>query len=335
MSYRQSPPPVEDTYVYRRISNPPSSPLQMLASVVLNEKALLSPRPILLNYGDLHGYNGFNSTTPILFNGNYHRRPSCVPPIVTSVNSSRNTSCPVVLPSIQSLLGNSECVFPTRPSLPTPPLLDNEIFSDKILLSNMTSVLSRTDSLCNALRIMRKQLCLQMKSSKTPLMVGADRQSVVSFANFNCFKDQIPEKTIEFMSKDLVVLADCLRLIWAQRCSKVKPAKLETVTPPRAPRVVKIFRRADPKVSKTNRQTRKSIVKAAPSYLANSSCQHCGLRETPEWRKGPDGFRSLCNACGLFYSKLQRRFGRQETTKGMKTRKSNGEYLNRVVPAKI
>eukprot|EP01111_Echinosteliopsis_oligospora_P013106 TRINITY_DN4615_c0_g1_i1.p1 TRINITY_DN4615_c0_g1~~TRINITY_DN4615_c0_g1_i1.p1 ORF type:complete len:390 (+),score=68.56 TRINITY_DN4615_c0_g1_i1:313-1482(+) len=33
-------------------------------------------------------------------------------------------------------------------------------------------------------------------------------------------------------------------------------------------------------------------------------CRHCGTTETPEWRRGPDGCKSLCNACGLYYSKL-------------------------------
>ena len=28
-------------------------------------------------------------------------------------------------------------------------------------------------------------------------------------------------------------------------------------------------------------------------------CQSCNRAETPEWRRGPDGARTLCNACGL------------------------------------
>ncbi|KAF9510209.1 hypothetical protein BS47DRAFT_1300438, partial [Hydnum rufescens UP504] len=28
-------------------------------------------------------------------------------------------------------------------------------------------------------------------------------------------------------------------------------------------------------------------------------CSSCGSRDTPEWRRGPDGPRTLCNACGL------------------------------------
>ncbi|KAF5639309.1 ankyrin repeat [Fusarium sp. NRRL 52700] len=36
-------------------------------------------------------------------------------------------------------------------------------------------------------------------------------------------------------------------------------------------------------------------------------CQSCNRTDTPEWRRGPDGARTLCNACGLHYAKLERK----------------------------
>ncbi|CAO3599885.1 unnamed protein product [Absidia cylindrospora] len=36
-------------------------------------------------------------------------------------------------------------------------------------------------------------------------------------------------------------------------------------------------------------------------------CHSCNISETPEWRRGPDGARTLCNACGLHYAKLARK----------------------------
>ncbi|GAA5979176.1 hypothetical protein JCM11641_008451 [Rhodosporidiobolus odoratus] len=33
-------------------------------------------------------------------------------------------------------------------------------------------------------------------------------------------------------------------------------------------------------------------------------CRDCGTVDSPEWRKGPEGPKSLCNACGLRYAKL-------------------------------
>ncbi|CEP08540.1 hypothetical protein [Parasitella parasitica] len=36
-------------------------------------------------------------------------------------------------------------------------------------------------------------------------------------------------------------------------------------------------------------------------------CHSCNISETPEWRRGPDGARTLCNACGLHYAKLNKK----------------------------
>lgn len=49
--------------------------------------------------------------------------------------------------------------------------------------------------------------------------------------------------------------------------------------------------------------------KAAPP----GRCHSCNRAETPEWRRGPDGARTLCNACGLHYAKLTRKMGANKT----------------------
>ncbi|KEY72594.1 hypothetical protein S7711_10091 [Stachybotrys chartarum IBT 7711] len=36
-------------------------------------------------------------------------------------------------------------------------------------------------------------------------------------------------------------------------------------------------------------------------------CHSCKKTETPEWRRGPDGARTLCNGCGLHYAKQERK----------------------------
>eukprot|EP01113_Clastostelium_recurvatum_P023428 TRINITY_DN2798_c0_g1_i2.p1 TRINITY_DN2798_c0_g1~~TRINITY_DN2798_c0_g1_i2.p1 ORF type:complete len:378 (+),score=118.47 TRINITY_DN2798_c0_g1_i2:346-1479(+) len=45
-------------------------------------------------------------------------------------------------------------------------------------------------------------------------------------------------------------------------------------------------------------------------------CRHCGATHTPEWRRGPDGKKSLCNACGLHYSKVVKRETELVVTEG-------------------
>ncbi|KAL1930196.1 hypothetical protein VTP01DRAFT_1350 [Rhizomucor pusillus] len=44
-------------------------------------------------------------------------------------------------------------------------------------------------------------------------------------------------------------------------------------------------------------------------------CHSCNISETPEWRRGPDGARTLCNACGLHYAKLERKQRAAEKTR--------------------
>jgi len=47
------------------------------------------------------------------------------------------------------------------------------------------------------------------------------------------------------------------------------------------------------------------------------SCSNCGTTSTPEWRKGPEGPRTLCNACGLKLNKRvkNKSSGKQDTKK--------------------
>lgn len=66
------------------------------------------------------------------------------------------------------------------------------------------------------------------------------------------------------------------------------------------------------------RSTNKPIVSAStvsipgelvvkPRTAPPGRCHSCNISETPEWRRGPDGARTLCNACGLHFAKLTKR----------------------------
>lgn len=65
--------------------------------------------------------------------------------------------------------------------------------------------------------------------------------------------------------------------------------------------------------------------------VQNSSmeCMHCSSKGTPEWRRGPNGERTLCNACGLFYSKLIKKYGEEKAKSVMETRKKMGKCMDR------
>ena len=41
--------------------------------------------------------------------------------------------------------------------------------------------------------------------------------------------------------------------------------------------------------------------KEAGSRTIGRKCQHCGAEKTPQWRAGPLGPKTLCNACGVRY----------------------------------
>lgn len=41
--------------------------------------------------------------------------------------------------------------------------------------------------------------------------------------------------------------------------------------------------------------------RAAPDGGAARRCSHCGVQKTPQWRTGPLGAKTLCNACGVRY----------------------------------
>ncbi|EGC38925.1 hypothetical protein DICPUDRAFT_96721 [Dictyostelium purpureum] len=55
-----------------------------------------------------------------------------------------------------------------------------------------------------------------------------------------------------------------------------------------------------PPVKKTHRRRPANIDKST------LYCHNCGTKNTPEWRRGPSGPATLCNACGLAYAKKQR-----------------------------
>jgi len=43
--------------------------------------------------------------------------------------------------------------------------------------------------------------------------------------------------------------------------------------------------------------------KKAKISVADLVCKECGTNSSPEWRRGPEGPKTLCNACGLLFAK--------------------------------
>lgn len=58
-------------------------------------------------------------------------------------------------------------------------------------------------------------------------------------------------------------------------------------------------------VDKKDKWKRRKKNKEADEFV----CKDCGTTSSPEWRKGPQGPKTLCNACGLRWSKRNRKKG--------------------------
>ncbi|KAL3829196.1 hypothetical protein ACJIZ3_017998 [Penstemon smallii] len=53
--------------------------------------------------------------------------------------------------------------------------------------------------------------------------------------------------------------------------------------------------------NKSSRKNKELQLPSASSAAANKKCTHCEITKTPQWREGPLGPKTLCNACGVRY----------------------------------
>ena len=65
---------------------------------------------------------------------------------------------------------------------------------------------------------------------------------------------------------------------------------------------------------------KKKKFKAADEYV----CTDCGTLDSPEWRKGPNGPKTLCNACGLRWAKKEKKRGSNGPTPSLQKGTSSG-----------
>jgi hypothetical protein len=66
------------------------------------------------------------------------------------------------------------------------------------------------------------------------------------------------------------------------------------------------FRRVKRKAATPGGSKRKA--RGPKGMVENPVCGHCGTKNTPEWRSGPNGML-LCNACGLKWSRKRQKPG--------------------------
>ena len=74
------------------------------------------------------------------------------------------------------------------------------------------------------------------------------------------------------------------------------------------------------KDSRLGAADKKKKLKAADEYV----CTDCGTLDSPEWRKGPNGPKTLCNACGLRWAKKEKKRGSNGPTPHLQKGTSSG-----------
>lgn len=82
-----------------------------------------------------------------------------------------------------------------------------------------------------------------------------------------------------------------------------------------------------------NAKCETNILNTDLSLRTDTKCTQCGLVLTPEWRLGPHGSRTLCNACGLFFLKLIKKFGTDGASAKFHRLKQLGKVLDRRIGA--
>ncbi|GAA5864226.1 hypothetical protein JCM8547_001299 [Rhodosporidiobolus lusitaniae] len=72
-----------------------------------------------------------------------------------------------------------------------------------------------------------------------------------------------------------------------------------------------------------------------PVYKPNQkACESCGTVNSPEWRKGPTGAKSLCNACGLRYARSVTRQKKQAEAAANGTLPTKGKGKKKAASSK-
>jgi ribosomal protein L37AE/L43A len=87
--------------------------------------------------------------------------------------------------------------------------------------------------------------------------------------------------------------------------STASPQDVRTSSINRGAAPTKLIDEADPSDGGSKKRKLNKILTNAstPQHV----CMTCGRTDSPEWRKGPQGPKTLCNACGLRWAKESRK----------------------------
>jgi hypothetical protein len=276
----------------------------------------------------------------------------------------------VSLPSFQQLLNNIERKnYWARPQpisiLPQSALANDRILSRPLRFPSMllrprdsqqeyfeflVHFFSTSENLFECLRKMKVQFtkCYNLSISPEKDVLVASNSTWSTREDFRRFVSEIPPDMCANISRGMYRLSHVLSKLKETRNHKNGLLKLPGMPEhpmsmvPRKIRSKVSSRKSSLKTSLKSLRTSQSalqkrviVAKKEPKLPKKvaSICSHCTIKDTPEWRKGPNGSRSLCNACGLFYSKLVKKFGTKDASAIFHFRRDSDATMDRTIPS--
>ncbi|KAG4255470.1 chromodomain-helicase-DNA-binding protein 1 [Fusarium proliferatum] len=114
---------------------------------------------------------------------------------------------------------------------------------------------------------------------------------------------KIPEDAVSFPQETATTTPnegrdrrDEVEFEWVRNKERRRPVQSRPEIP--VPRSQQSFRADTSRVNKSGDR---------PQATLKRRCHSCNRSDSSEWRRGPDGARTLCNACGLHFAKLERK----------------------------
>ncbi|KAI7852348.1 hypothetical protein BDC45DRAFT_537566 [Circinella umbellata] len=158
---------------------------------------------------------------------------------------------------------------------------------------NITDIISQCSRLCDNLDRCKKQS--QNENDSHDLLQNAAQTARDILSSLGALQKQQKKHRHYIIDENISSTATAIDTVEAE--------SLETI----------ILRRSR---TDSDNNIRHRIKRRAKRSTAGQRCHSCHTTETPEWRRGPDGARTLCNACGLHYAKLLRKGSLTVQTQG-------------------
>lgn len=201
--------------------------------------------------------------------------------------------------------------------------LSYQVKGHLLTIAATSSSITNIESSVNKLREISSD-----KESNNPITPPLEEQTQIVIHEPNAQKESAQIQTFHYSEpqENLVQKKQIVQLSMPVPTQSPQTLQTETKTKeslkPKKGRPILLKKRAkEPRKSKIN--------------VKVSKCSHCQSHSTPEWRRGPGGVRSLCNACGLFYSKLVKKFGTTDANTIFLSRKESDKLIDRTIPTTL